>query len=76
MIGHFRAEYDAFLARHGDVLRPRPPMPVMFSDDDKRRWEEMVAADLAQRPTWGMEIRRLYEDELASLAEVEASLKR
>ena len=76
LIGHFRAEYNAFLGRWGDTLRPRPPMPVMFSDDEKRRWAEMVDQDLAERPTWGMEIRRLYEREVASLSEIEADLAR
>jgi hypothetical protein len=75
LIGHFRGEYEAFLARHGDALRPRPPMPVMFSEDEKRRWAEMVDADLAARPTWGLEIRRLYEGEVASLTQAAADLK-
>jgi hypothetical protein len=76
LIGHFRAEYDAFLARYGDVHRPPPPMPVLFSDEEKRRWAEMVEADLAREPTWGMQIRRLYEREISSLSEIEASLRR
>jgi hypothetical protein len=76
IIGHFRTEYDAFLARHGDVLRPVPPMPQVYRDDEKRRWKEMVDADLAQQPTWGMEMRRLYEGQLSSLNDVAAGLKR
>jgi hypothetical protein len=77
LVEHFRAEYTGFLARHGDTPRPRPPMPAtLFSDDEKRRWIEMVDTDLGQRPTWGMEIRRLYETELSVLADVEAELKR
>lgn len=36
----------------------------------------VVDADLSQRPTWGMEIRRLYEGEVSNLADIEASLKR
>jgi hypothetical protein len=76
LIGHFRAEYDAFLVRYGDVRRPQPPMPVLFSDEEKRRWAEMVDADLAREPTWGMEIRRLYAVEISRLAETEAALKR
>jgi hypothetical protein len=36
----------------------------------------MVDADLSQRPTRRMEMRRLYEGEISNLAEVEASLKR
>lgn len=63
-------------ARHGDVLRPVPPMSQLFSDDEKRRWKEMVDADLAQQPTWGMEMRRLYEGQLSSLTDVAAGLKR
>jgi hypothetical protein len=76
LIGRFRAEYNAFLARHNDSPRPLPPMPPLFSDEEKRRWKDMVDIDLAQRPTWGMEIRRLYEDEIANLAAVETSMKR
>ena len=76
LIGHFRSEYDAFLARYGDVPRPRPPMPVLFGDDEKRRWAEMVDEDFAQQPTWGLHVRRRYERELSSLADVEAALKR
>lgn len=76
LIGHFRAEYNAFLVHHNGSPRPLPPMPPLFTDDDKRRWKAMVDADRSQRPTWGMEIRRLYEGEISNLAEVEASLKR
>ena len=76
LIGHFRAEYNAFLARHNDSPRPLPPMPPLFTDEEKRDWKAMVDADLARRPTWGMEVRRLYEGEVSNLADVEASLKR
>lgn len=75
LIGHFRDEYNAFLARYSDSPRPLPPMPQLFTDDEKRRWREMVDADLAKRPTWGLEIRRLYEGDVSNLAEVEARLK-
>ena len=51
-------------------------MPVLFGDDEKRRWAEMVHEDLAQQPTWGLHVRRRYERELSSLAGVEAALKR
>jgi hypothetical protein len=76
LIGHFRAEYAGFLAQYGDTPRPRPPMPMLYTDDEKRRWTEMVDEDLGRRPTWGAEIRRLHEDELSSLTEVEAALRR
>ena len=51
-------------------------MPVLFSDDEKRRWAEMVEADLSREPTWGMQIRRLYDREISWLAGVEAGLRR
>jgi hypothetical protein len=76
LIGYFRAEYDAFLVRHNDSPRPLPPMPPLFTDEEKRAWKAMVDTDLSQRPTWGPEIRRLYADQVSSLAGIEASLKR
>ena len=51
-------------------------MPVLFGDEEKRRWADMVEADLAREPTWGMQVRRLYEREISSLSEIEASLRR
>jgi hypothetical protein len=51
-------------------------MPPLFTEEEKRAWKAMVDADLSQRPTWGMEIRRRYEGEVSNLADVEASLKR
>ena len=75
LLGHYRAEYEEFLSRYDHAPRPRPPMPAsLFNEDDKRRWIEMIDADLARRPTWGMEIRRRYEREIASLDDVEARL--
>lgn len=76
LVGHFRDEYHAFLVRHNDSPRPLPPMPPLFTDEEKRAWKAMVDTDLSQRPTWGMEVRRLYEGEVSNLAEIEASLKR
>ena len=76
LIGHFRAEYTAFLTRHNDSPRPVPPMPQLTSEEEKRAWKAMVDKDLSQQPTWGMEIRRRYAGEVSNLAEVEAGLKR
>jgi hypothetical protein len=76
LITHFRAEYDAFLARHGDAPRPRPSMPALSIEEEKRRWAEMVDRDLTERPMWGLEIRRRHRIELESLAKFEAGLKR
>jgi hypothetical protein len=76
LIGHFRAEYNDFLVRHNDSPRPLPPMPRLFTDEERQAWKAMVDADLSKRPTWGMEIRRLYEGEVSNLVDVEADLKR
>ena len=74
LIGHFRAEYTAFLERHHDSPRPVPPMPQLTSEEEKRAWKAMVDKDLAQQPTWGMEIRRRYAREVAHLAEMNHSI--
>jgi hypothetical protein len=76
LIAHFRAEYRAFLLRHYDSPRPLPPMPQLLTDEEKRAWQAMVDTDLSQRPTWGPEIRRLYEGEVSNLATIEATFKR
>ena len=48
-----------------------PAMPPMYSDEDTRRWAEATAADLARDPTWGRQLRRLFDDELAGFREYE-----
>jgi hypothetical protein len=75
LIDHFRQEYDAYLARHGDAIRPMPPKPQMGDDEDKRRWEEMVTADLAAEPTRGIQARRLYGYYSTYFREYEAELR-
>jgi hypothetical protein len=75
LIGQFRQEYDAYLARHGDAVRPMPPRPQMWNDEDKRRWGEMVAADLAAEPTRGIQARRLYGYYSTYFREYEAELR-
>ena len=67
LIGHFRQEYDAFLARYSAVDRPRPEMPDsvrLSSAQDQRRWIEHTDADLAREPQWGMVATRLFQTEL------------
>jgi hypothetical protein len=74
LIGHFRQEYEAFLARWGETLRPRPAMPRFLAEYERQGWMDMIDRDLRERPTWGGEIRRLYEREVAYLTEVAATL--
>jgi hypothetical protein len=75
VIAHFRREYDEFLARHGEAARPMPEMPYMASDEDKRRWQETVEADLANEPTWRPRIARLVVKYESLLRECEAALR-
>ena len=72
LIGHFRQEYEAFLARYASVERPRPAMPDfvrMSSDEEKRRWIEQTDADLAREPQWGLVATRLFRIQLQQFEE-------
>ena len=72
LIGHFRQEYDAFLARYAGVDRPRPEMPEfvrMSSAEEKRRWIEQIDADLAREPKWGMVTTRVFQIQVRQFEE-------
>jgi hypothetical protein len=72
LIGHFRQEYDAFLARYSAVDRPRPEMPDsvrMSSAEEQRRWVEHTDTDLSREPQWGMVATRLFQTELRMFEE-------
>jgi hypothetical protein len=75
LIGHFRAEYDGFLEQWGDVPRARPPMPAFLNEAQQREWAEMIDAGLARHPTWGAQVRRSHEREMAWLREAEAAMR-
>ncbi len=75
LIRHFRQEYEAFLARHGDAIRSMPPRPPLANEDETRRWEAMVQADLAAEPTRGMKAKRLYGYYSTYFREYEAELR-
>lgn len=71
LIGYFTAEYQAYLARYGDVFRPRPEMPDVVrlgTVADKQAWEAMVDRDLAREPRWGNVARRLFASEVERLS--------
>ena len=79
LIGHFRQEYESFLARYHDVPRPRPEMPDhvrMSSQEEQERWSTHIDADLTREPRWGMVITRLFSDELELFKGYEAELRR
>jgi hypothetical protein len=72
LIGHFRQEYDAFLARYSGVDRPRPEMPDfvrMSGGEEQRRWIATIDADLAREPRWGMVVTRLFRIQLRQFEE-------
>ena len=75
LISQFRKEYDGFLARHGEAARPMPRMPPALNDEEKRRWEAMVAADLAAEPTWGAQTTRLFKYYSTLFQEYETELR-
>ena len=79
LIGDFRRDYEAFLARYGNVARPRPEIPTAqrqsSSADELQRWEQSIDADLVREPTWGMVMTRLFGDELRVFARWEDELK-
>lgn len=75
LIGHYRAEYEGFLARHADATAATADARDVL----QRRRQAAVDRNGRHRArpaaTWGMEIRRLYEREMVSLTEIEAALK-
>jgi hypothetical protein len=78
LIGHFRQEYESFLARYRDVPRPRPEMPEYVrgsTKEEQQGWTEHIDADLAREPRWGMVITRLFSGELELFREYEAALR-
>jgi hypothetical protein len=68
----FSQDYTAFLARHGEALRPRPQMNAALSattsDADRRSWEEMTDRSLQQEPRWGDLVRRLFASDVEQFA--------
>ncbi len=77
LIGHFRQEYESFLARYRDVPRPRPELPDhvrLSSQEEQDQWSKHIDADLAREPLWGMVITRLFKDELELFKGYEAEL--
>ena len=72
LIGHFRQEYDAFLARYDNIDRPRPERPDFVRTStpaEKARWAEQTDADLAREPKWGVLATRLFRIELRQFEE-------
>lgn len=67
LVDHFKGEYTAILDRYGQVLRPLPNMPASVrygTEQEKRAWQAMVEKDLAQRPRWGDELKRMFGTEI------------
>jgi len=60
LAGQFVQDYRAFLDKHGNSARPKPPMPAGLTPDDVRAWNEMVDRNLAQEPLWGDSAKRMF----------------
>lgn len=61
LVEQLTTEYAAFVARFAGVPRPEPAEPrwePWNTDADRRRWREMIDADLARAPTWADLARR------------------
>ena len=75
MIGHLRAEYAAFLARHGQTVRARPSEPVGGSARDLDAWRARTDEMLAREPRWGPYFERMWRSNLAEMDAFDASLR-
>ena len=67
LIGHFHQEYDGFLSRYRDTLRPKPEMPAhvrLSSAEEQRRWQEFNDDYYAREPRWGMLVTRVFEGQV------------
>jgi hypothetical protein len=73
-VRHLRAEYAAFLARHGRTPRARPPEPQGGSPQELAAWRERTDAQLAAEPLWGPYFERMWRFNLRELEALEASL--
>ena len=75
LIDHFRKEYGAFLDRYSDTPLPPPIMPQGMTEEERRRWHQMVADNLNVEATWGARVTRLYRAHAALFREYEAELR-
>ena len=78
LIGHFRQEYDGFLARYRDAPRQKPEMPdhVRYSSaEEQQRWREMIERDYALEPSWGMVVTRVFGGQLKVFSERDRALQ-
>jgi hypothetical protein len=72
LIAHLRAEYAAFLARHGSAVRERPAPPPGGSERDRQAWQEEIDAQLRREPRWGPFMQRVWRGNLTELASLES----
>lgn len=74
LIAHLRAEYTAFLDRHGDTPRARPAPPAWASAEERAVWSTQVDANLAREPRWGAFVQRTWERRVKELDRLEGML--
>ena len=78
LIGHFRQEYDGFLARYRDTPRRKPEMPNhvrMSSLREQQSWQETIDDHLAREPVYGMLVTRVFGGQVKVFSEWERELR-
>jgi hypothetical protein len=73
LLEHFKQEYAAILARHGDTPRPRPPIAAGLTEQERAATVAMIDKDLAARPLWRDELTRLLPFAIASLEQMRST---
>lgn len=74
LIAHLRAEYAAFLDRHGETPRSRPAPPAWASAEERAVWSTRVDENLAREPRWGPFVERTWERRVKELDRFEGML--
>jgi hypothetical protein len=78
LIAHFRQEYESFVSRYGDVVRPMPALPVAdpwTTAEERRRQIDAAELNFAREPTWGLLVARLFRGELKAFDELDLTLR-
>jgi len=67
LLDHFKREYAAMLDRRGDAPQPRPRIADGLLETERAATLAMIDKDLAERPLWKDELKRLIPYAIESL---------